>query len=150
VVERDAVAGRQVGEGGVVGDDGRDVHRELPALPAEQQVVQAVAVLAHHQQQARPPRQRVEAQVHVELRAHVREQRVQRGRVGQVRRRLEVHAHEEQAGGVVAFEVAELLRVDDVAAGLVEQAGDGVDDALRVAARQGQHELAVRVHDRRL
>jgi hypothetical protein len=62
-------------------------------------------------------------------------------RHGQLRRRLEVHAHEEQARGVVAFEVAELLRIDDVAAGLVQQARDGVHDALGIGAGQGQDKL---------
>ena len=42
----------------------------------------------------------------------------------------EVHAHEEAAGGVVALDVAELLRVDDVAAGLVQQARHRMHDAL--------------------
>jgi len=141
VVEGDAVAFHQRLEGGVVGDDGRDVHRQLAALPAEQQVVQAVAVLAHHQQHAGALGHGVDAGVHAELLAHGAEQAVQGGHVGQRGGGLEVHAHEEQAGGVVAQHVAELLRVDDVAARLVKQAGNGVDDALGVAAGQGQDEF---------
>ena len=42
---------------------------------------------------------------------------------------------------VVALHVAELLRVDDVAAGLVQQPRHRVDDALGVAARQRQDEF---------
>ena len=38
-------------------------------------------------------------------------------------------------------QVAELLRIDDVAAGLEQQPGDGVDDARRVATRQREDEL---------
>ena len=71
------------------------------------------------------------------------EQALQRRRVRQVRRRLEVHAHEEQPRRVVACDVAELLRVDDVAAGLEQQARDGINDALGVAARQREDEFRV-------
>ena len=105
-----------------------------------------MAVLAHHQQQARAVAQGVEVHLHAELLARVLEQRVQRGCAGQLRRRLEVHPHEEVAGGVFTFEVTELLRVDDVAAGLVEQARDRVHDALGVAAGKGEDKLVVRRH----
>jgi hypothetical protein len=122
----------------VVGDDGRDVDVELPAAGAEQQVVQAVAVLADHQQQPRALRQRMEVRVHLELAAHMGEELLKGGHVGQVRRGGEVHPHEEQPRGVLALHVAELLRIDDVAAGLEQQARDGVDDAGLVAAGQGE------------
>jgi hypothetical protein len=52
-----------------------------------------------------------------------------------------MHPHEEQTRGVLALHVAELLRIDDVAAGLVQQAGDGIHDALGVAAGQGEDEF---------
>ena len=42
--------------------------------------------------------------------------------------------------------LAELLRIDDVAAALVEQAGHGIDDAGGVAARQGQDEFVLTRH----
>ena len=87
VVERDAMARRQRGMVVVVGHDGRDVHRQLAALPAKQQVVQAVAVLADHQQQPRALVHRVKACLHAELAAHVCEQVFQHRRVGQLRRR---------------------------------------------------------------
>ena len=38
--------------------------------------------------------------------------------------------------------IAELLGVEDVAAGLVQQSGDGVNNALGVATGQGQDEFA--------
>ena len=60
VMKGDAVALRQRAVGLVVADDGRDVHREAATFPAKEQVVQAMAVLAHHQQQARPQAQRVD------------------------------------------------------------------------------------------
>ena len=85
----------------------------------------------------------VQLRLHLELLRHVGQHAVQRGRVGELRRRLEVHAHEEAAGGAGADQVAELLRIDDVAAGLEQQAGDGVHDALGVAARQPEDEFAL-------
>ena len=78
VMEGDAVALHQLGEVGVVGHDGRDIHPELAAAPAEQQVIEAVAVLADHDQHARLARQRMQLQAHAELVAHVREQLVER------------------------------------------------------------------------
>ena len=125
----------------MVGDDGPDVDVELSGAGAKQQVVQAVAVLAHHQQQPRALRHRMEVCVHLELAAHMGEELLQRGHVGQVRRGGEVHPHEEQPRGVFALHVAELLRVDDVAAGLEQQARHGVDDAGLVAAGQGEDEF---------
>jgi len=92
----------------------------------------------------------VKAHVHAELLARVLEQRRQRARVRQLRRCLEMHPHEEEPRGILAFEVAELLRIDDVAAGLVEQARHRMHDALGVAAREGEDELVVQQHDRRL
>jgi hypothetical protein len=48
-----------------------------------------------------------------------------------------VHPHKEVPFGALA----ELLVVDDVAAVLQQEAGDGVDDARRLAAVQGQDML---------
>jgi hypothetical protein len=57
-----------------------------------------------------------------------------------------MHAHEEPGRGIVAFQVAELLRVDDVAAGLVEQAGHRVHDALGIGAGQRKDVLMIDGH----
>jgi len=81
-----------------------------------------MAVLADHHQHTGLAGHRADLCVHGELLAHVREQLVQRERIGQVLGRGKVHAHEEQARAVFALHVTELLRVDDVATGLVEQA----------------------------
>ena len=86
--------------------------------------------------------------VHVmELLAHMREQALQRAGIGQVIGRRKVHAHEEQPGAVLALHIAKLLRVDDVAAGLVQQARHGVNDASGVPAGQGQNEFVRGLHD---
>ena len=47
-----------------------------------------------------------------------------------------------------AEHVAELLRIDDVATGLVEQTRNGVHDALGVATGQREDELMFRQHDK--
>jgi hypothetical protein len=52
VVKGHVVAGSQLVEVAVVADDGADVQRQQPAFPAEQQVVQAVALLADHDDRA--------------------------------------------------------------------------------------------------
>jgi len=140
-MERHAVARAELGEVGVVRDDRRDLGVELPRAAAEQLVVQAVAVFADEHQQARAARQRVHLRLHAEAFAQRRAQRMQRAHVAERGRGLEMHAHEEQPGGVVGEHVAELLRVDDVAAGFVQQPRNGVDDALGIGARQGQDKL---------
>jgi len=89
-------------------------------------------MLAGHDQHAGLARQRVDVRIHAELAAHVREQLVQRVRIGQMLGRLEVHAHEEQARAVFSQQVTKLLRIDDVATGLVQQTRDGMHDALGI------------------
>ena len=100
-------------------------------------------MLADQQQHARPFGEVVELHVHAELLPRMLEQCSQRVLAGQLRRRLKMHTHEKKASGVFAFEVPKLLRVDDVAAGLVEQAGNGVHDALGVGAGQRQNKLLI-------
>jgi len=68
-----------------------------------------MAVLADHHQHAGLGTQTPDLRLHLELGAHVAEELVQRGGIGQVFGRLEVHAHEEQARAVIALDVAELL-----------------------------------------
>ena len=52
MMERNVVAGGQLPEIGMIGDHPRHVHVQQPATLAEQQVVQAVAVLRHQDQHA--------------------------------------------------------------------------------------------------
>ena len=124
----------------VVRHDGRHVDRELAAAHAEQQVVQAMAVLAHHQQHAR----RAGAAAW-KCSAMSNCLRAWPNRASSV-------AASASCGGASkctrmkkrpvassSSHVAELLRVDDVAAGLVQQAGHRVHDAGGVAARQREN-----------
>ena len=83
---------------------------------------------------------------HVEALAQGLEERLQLVCVGDGRRRLEVHPHEEQAGAVFVAHVAVLLRLEDVAAVVEQGARNRVDDALRVRAGQGQNEFVAASH----
>lgn len=124
---------------------------ELARLHAEEQVVQAVPDLGHHDHDPRLPRHGVKLVLGVVPRAQLLEGRRQvfHGRgvlilpfssVGRTAR-LKVHAHEEALGGAVA----ELLQVGDVVPVAGEDAGHGVDDAGLVRARE-REDLVVAGH----
>ena len=55
VLEGDAVPGHRRTQIRMVGDDDRDVDRELAGPPAVEKVDQAVVVLGDHHEDARPP-----------------------------------------------------------------------------------------------
>ena len=137
VVEGDAVRLGERREVGVVGRDAGDLHRQLPAVHAEQQVVEAVTLLADQHHQSRLATGVVELPVHVEDFRERREAFVQHIDLGRARH-VEMHAQEEAPG----FVVAELLRVQDVAAGLVQETGHAIDDAGGVRAGEGQDMVA--------
>ena len=137
-VVRNAVAGGERLEVAVGRCDGYDLAGDRATLPAIEQVVQAMALAGHRDQDARPV-----AGV-VQLPAHC----VGLGQRGDrptptferaLRLVGEVDAHEED--GLVR--VAELLAVEDVAAALRNGPRNGVDDAAPVGARQGQDQLSV-------
>ena len=146
VLEGHAVGPGQLAEVGVVGDHGGDLDRQRAGAGAEQQVVEAVAEPADHEDDPHPLLGGVDLPVHAVRVAH-------RGEAGPqlVGGHLglggEVHPHEEQPGVLVA----ELLAVHDVAAGHEEVAGDRVHDALLVGARQREDVLraAAAVRSRR-
>ena len=112
----------------------------LGALAVEQ-VREAVALARDHDDGAQAPPQLVDPVVGAELARHVG-QALLHG--GAARGRVHFHAHEEGASAGVA----ELLGLDDVAPGRADDAGDGVDDAGAVRARQGENELRVFSHGR--
>ncbi|MNJ46316.1 hypothetical protein D3C77_414440 [compost metagenome] len=138
VVERDAVGSRQAGVVVVVRDDGGHFGMQMAAVHAEQQIVQAVALLADHDQQAFLAARVMQLQFHAVLGGHAVQPRPQVAG-GHARRHVEVHAQEEAAG----FVVAELLRIQDVATQFEQQAADAVDDAGAVGAGQGQDVVVV-------
>ncbi len=81
MVKLDAVAARQIGESGVIGDDGGDVHRQLPGLPAVEQIVEAMAVLTDGDDDLGANAQIVKLSLHVEALAHIAEQQRELGSV---------------------------------------------------------------------
>mmetsp|Transcript_25040 Transcript_25040/g.61562 ORF Transcript_25040/g.61562 Transcript_25040/m.61562 type:complete len:220 (+) Transcript_25040:3-662(+) len=103
----------------------------MPGLHAEQQVVQAVAELAHQQQHAGLAAARHQLPVHRELSRQRCEGGLQRRLVG---RRLELDAHEEAR----MVRVTVLVGREDVAALLQQHAGDGMHDAGTVGAGELQ------------
>jgi len=131
VVKGHVVAGGQLVELAVVAHDGADVQRQQARLPAEQQVVQAMAFLADHEHRAHGLAGGVQLPAH--LKALRKSPQLLAQRAG-VQRAGELHPHEEQAGVVVVV----LGRLFDVAAALEQKAGDGVHDAGAVGAGEGQ------------
>ena len=139
VQEGDAVElgdGRQVR---VVADDCDDVDGQALRLLAVQEVGEAVAFAGDHDDGAQLAAQVVDAVGGGEF----------LGDAGQALvdgcaalRRVDLDAHEERA----RVGVAELLGLDDVAAGLADHAGHGVHDAGAVRAGQGHNELRVFSH----
>ena len=91
MMEGDVVAGRQLVKVLMIGGDGDNLDRQQTAAIAEQQVVQAVAFLAHQQHGAHRLRGVVQRPLHAEILGKRRQRRAQGCRL-QVTGKL--HAHE--------------------------------------------------------
>ncbi len=130
---------------GVVADDHRHLDGELAGAPPVEEVVEAVRLLRGEDRDAGPLVGEAQAPAHAEALGDGGERRADllAGQVDAVE--LELDALEEGAVGVVRV----LLEVDDVAAVLGHERGDGRDDAGPVRARHQQdpvarHDLLVR------
>ena len=123
----------------MVADDRDHVDRQALRLLAVQEVGQAVAFARHHDDGAQLAAQVVDAVGGAEFFGDAGQALVDRGAA---LRGVDLDAHEE--GTRVG--VAELLRLDDVAAGLADHAGHGVHDAGAVRAGQGHNKLRVFSH----
>ncbi len=134
VVERDIVARCQLVEVHVIGHDGRNLHRQQSALVAEQQIVQAVADLRHHQHHARLVVGIAQFPVQLHLARQRAEIGPQRCIADAAVFQCEVYAHEKQA----RLAVAELRGVDDVAAVIGQESRHAMNDSTLVQAREGQ------------
>ena len=138
MVEGDAVALGEGREIRMVGHDEGHLDGELVHAEAVQQVVEAVANLGDHDEDAGLARGRLDLVVHAILGGELVKglDEVRRGgdvlifRLGG----REVHAHEEALGDGVTV----LLQVGNVVVLGGEDAGDGVDDARTVGAGQGE------------
>lgn len=131
----DAVALGQRLKVRVVGHDDGHLDQQLARLHAEQQVVEAVANLGHHDEDASLALERAEVVRHGVLGGEGLEVGLEVGGglgILDRGRRGKVHAHEEVVGG----RVGELLQVQHVVALGGEDAGDGVDDAGLVGAAE--------------
>ncbi len=137
--ERDAVPGDECLVVAVVGDHRDHVDGQVTAAGAVEQVVEAVAVAGHHDQNAAPCAHGFEVPPHGEGGGHGGEVAAQGPRHALAVGGGEADPHEE----VSVAAVAELLVVDDVAAVLQQEPRDGVDDAGCLGAVEGQDVLCV-------
>ena len=128
--------GRQVR---VVADDRDDIDGQALRLLAVQEVGQAVAFARDHDDGAQLAAQVIDAIGGVEFFSDDGQALID-GRA--TLRGVHLDAHEEGA----RVGVAELLGLDDVAAGLADHAGHGVHDAGAVRAGQGHNKLGVFSH----
>lgn len=135
VMEWNVVAGGELVEIAVVGDDRADVDPQRADAVAVEQVVEAMAEARHHDDGARALAQVVEFGGHVEALEDRRERLPDLGG-RQAVRRGERRAQEEPP----RFGIAELRAVGDVPALDGETAGDRRDNAGLVRAGEGEDE----------
>ena len=123
----------------MVADDRNHVNGQALRLLAVQEVGEAVPLARHHDDGAQLAAQVVDAVGGAEFFGDAGQALVDRSAA---LRGVDLDAHEE--GTRVG--VAELLRLDDVAAGLADHAGHGVHDAGAVRTGQGHNKLRVFSH----
>ena len=128
--------GRQVR---VIADDRDHVNGQTLRLLAVQEVGEAVTLARHHDDGAQLAAQVVDAVGCGEFLGDAGQALVD-GRA--TLRGVDLDAHEE----CTRVGVAELLRLDDIAAGLADHAGHGMHDAGAVRAGQGHNKLRVFSH----
>ena len=123
----------------MVANDRDHVDGQALGLLAVQEVGQAVAFARHHDDGAQLAAQVVDAVGGAEFLGDAGQALVDRGAP---LRRVDLDAHEEGA----RVGIAELLRLNDVAAGPADHAGHGVHDPGAVRAGQGHNKLRVFSH----
>ena len=123
----------------VVADDRDHVNGQALRLLAVQEVGQAVTLARHHDDGAQLAAQVVDAVGGTEFFGDAGQTLID-GRAALRRVNLDAHEKGTRVG------VAELLRLDDVAAGLADHAGHGVHDPGAVRAGQGHNKLRVFSH----
>ena len=142
-MERNVIARGELIEVLVVRDDRGNLDAELAGTVAEQQVVQTMTDLRHHDHDARLHGRIVQLPVHAELVGERAERGTQRFQTRIAAYLLEMHPHEELAG----VAVAELRGVENVAAALEQKAGHRMHDAGPVGARQFENKAVIGRHD---
>ena len=139
IEEGDAVELRDGRQVRVIADDRDHVNGQALGLLAVQEVGEAVALAGDHDDGAQLTAQVVDAVGGGEFLGDAGEALVDRGAT---LRGVHLDAHKEGA----RVGVAELLGLDDVAAGLADHTRDGVHDAGAVRAGQGHNKLRVFSH----
>ena len=139
IQEGDAVELRDGRQVRVVADDRNHIDGQALGLLAVQEVGEAVPLAGDHDDGAQLAAQVVDAVGGAEFFGDAGEALVDRGAA---LRGVHLNAHKERA----RVGVAELLRLDDVAAGLTDHARDGMHDARAVRAGQGHNKLRVFSH----
>ena len=134
VMEGNVVAGGELVEVGVIGDDAHDLHGQQTAAVAKQQVIQAMADFGHHDQHAGLDRRVVHVPSHLHGGGQFAKSLAQFLKTQLGVFVLEVHPHEKQLG----LGVAKLGRVEDVAAVIGQKTRDPLDDAALVLTGQGE------------
>jgi len=129
--ELDAELGGDGLEVGVVRHHQGDLAGELPALVAEQQIVQTVIELRDEDRDPLGPPRVQEPRVHVEPLCHLPDSALERVPVGLQLSQIDPDALEE----LTSLAVGVLVGVDDVAAVPVQQLGQPGDDARPVRTR---------------
>src|SRR5258708_722188 len=127
----------------VVRNDCGNLDRQLPRAITEQQIVQTMPDLRHHDHDARFHCRVMQLPPHAELLRQRPERLAQHLQPRIAAHLLEMHAHEELTG----VAVAELRGVENVAAALEQEAGDRVDNAWPVGARQFENKAVIGRHD---
>ncbi len=117
----------------VVGDDGGDLHRELAAAPAPEQIQEAVVVAADHQGDPLEGISRPQPPPHAEALGDRRGEDLLE--LSWIAAADEAHAHEEATTRRIG---RVLIERDDVRAARVEEPRDRGDDAGLVGARDQQ------------
>ena len=132
VVKRHVVTGGQLVEIAVIGNDGADVQRQKAAFPAEQQVIETVAIAADHQHGFHRHIPRMQLPHHVEGRSEFSQAALQIGR--RTLHCSKLDPHEKQAGALVVV----LRGFFDVATAPGQKTGYRMHQAHAVGAGKGQ------------
>ena len=121
----------------MIGSHAGNIDIQLPAVRAEQQVIQTMALLADQHQQARTPPRIVQLPLHCKALRQLRKRGTHLVNAGLAK--IKVHPQEKAP----ALLIAKLLGIENVAAGLEQQAGNTVDNPGAVRAGQGKDVIVV-------
>src|ERR1700729_3122960 len=132
MMKRHVVTGGKLIKIPMIRNDRRNLDPKLSRAISEQQVVQAMPYLRHHDHHARLDRCVMHFPLHAELIGERAERLAQRVKSGVATDLLEVHPHEKFAG----VAIAELRGIEDIAAEIEQESGYGMHNAGTIRTRQ--------------